>query len=103
MDIPSSVAASRLVAQQRVMDVVAVNIANANTPGFKAERVQFSDWLTRLHGSDAPRGDRTIAYTQDRATWREQRAGTLTHTGNPFDLGITGDGYFTVRTPKGRG
>ena len=51
MDIASSVAASRLVAQQRVMDVVAVNIANANTPGFKAERVQFSDWLTRLHGT----------------------------------------------------
>ena len=101
MDIPSSVAASRLIAQQRAMDVVAVNIANANTPGFKAERVQFSDWLTRLSGTDAPRGDRTIAYTQDRATWREQRAGTLTHTGNPFDLGITSDGYFTVRTPNG--
>jgi flagellar basal-body rod protein FlgF len=101
MDIPSSVAASRLVAQQRVMEVVAVNIANVNTPGFKAQRVQFSDWLAPLKGTDAPRGDRTIAYTQDRATWREQRAGTLTHTGNPFDLGITGDGYFTVRTASG--
>jgi flagellar basal-body rod protein FlgF len=101
MDIPSSVATSRLVAQQRVMEVVAVNIANVNTPGFKAQRVQFSDWLAPLKGTDAPRGDRTIAYTQDRATWREQRAGTLTHTGNPFDLGITGDGYFTVRTPSG--
>jgi flagellar basal-body rod protein FlgF len=101
MDIPSSVATSRLVAQQRVMEVVAVNIANVNTPGFKAQRVQFSDWLAPLKGTDAPRGDRTIAYTQDRATWREQRAGTLTHTGNPFDLGITGDGYFTVRTPQG--
>jgi flagellar basal-body rod protein FlgF len=101
MDIPSTVAASRLVAQQRVMEVVAVNIANVNTPGFKAQRVQFSDWLAPLKGTDAPRGDRTIAYTQDRATWREQRAGTLTHTGNPFDLGITGDGYFTVRTASG--
>ncbi len=101
MDIPSSVATSRLVAQQRVMEVVAVNIANVNTPGFKAQRVQFSDWLAPLKGTDAPRGDRTIAYTQDRATWREQRAGTLTHTGNPFDLGITGDGYFTVRTASG--
>jgi flagellar basal-body rod protein FlgF len=101
MDIPSTVAASRLVAQQRVMEVVAVNIANVNKPGFKAQRVQFSDWLAPLKGTDAPRGDRTIAYTQDRATWREQRAGTLTHTGNPFDLGITGDGYCTVRTPQG--
>jgi flagellar basal-body rod protein FlgF len=101
MDITSSVAASRLVAQQRVMDVIADNIANANTSGFKAERVQFSDWLTRQRGADAPRGDRTIAYPQDRATWRDQKAGTLTHTGNPFDLGITSDGFFTVRTSNG--
>ena len=47
MNTVSSVALSRLVAQQRVMDVIAGNIANANTPGFKAGRVQFSDWLIR--------------------------------------------------------
>ena len=102
MDIISNVATSRLVAQQRVMEVVADNIANASTPGFKASRVQFSDWISRQRSStDAPAGDRTVAFAQDRATWREQQAGTLTHTGNPFDLGITGDGYFTVRTPRG--
>jgi len=101
MDIVSSVAASRLVAQQRTMDVIAGNIANANTPGFKAERVQFSDWLSRQSGTAAGAGEPTIAYTQDRATWREQQAGTLTHTGNPFDLAITGEGYFTVETQRG--
>ncbi|MEJ0016570.1 MAG: flagellar hook-basal body complex protein [Acetobacteraceae bacterium] len=101
MDLISNVAVSRLVAQQRVMEVAADNIANANTPGFKLQRVQFSDWLTRQHGPDAPRGDKTIAYTQDRATWRDNRAGTLTHTANPFDLGITSDGFFTVNTPNG--
>jgi flagellar basal-body rod protein FlgF len=76
MDIVSSVAASRLVAQQHAMDVLADNIANASTPGFKAERMLFSDW-------------------------REQQVGTLTHTGNPLDLAITGTGYFTVNTPRG--
>jgi flagellar basal-body rod protein FlgF len=101
MDIISSVATSRLAAQQRAMDVIADNLANANTPGFKMERVQFSDWLLRQRGSDAARGDRAVAYTQDRATWREQRAGTLTHTGNTFDLGVSSDGYFTVRTQSG--
>jgi flagellar basal-body rod protein FlgF len=101
MDINSSVAVSRLAAQERVMDVIADNVANANTPGYKMERVQFSDWLTRQRGTDQPRGDRTTAYTQDRATWREQHAGTMTHTGNRFDLGITSDAYFTVRTPTG--
>jgi len=101
MDSISTIAASRLVAQQRVMDVIANNIANADTPGFKAERVQFSDWLVRQRGTDTPQGDRTIAYTQDRATWREQQAATLTHTGNTFDLGLTSDGYFTVSTSRG--
>jgi flagellar basal-body rod protein FlgF len=72
MDIVSSIAASRLVAQQRAMDVIADNIANANTPGFKAERVQFSDWLSRQNGHLGTQGDRSIAYAQDRATWREQ-------------------------------
>ena len=97
MDITSNVATSRLVAQQRAMDVIADNVANANTPGFRAERVQFSDWLSRQ--STAP--ERTVAYTQDRATWREQQSGTLTHTGNPLDLALTNDGYFTVNTPRG--
>jgi len=97
MDITSNVATSRLVAQQRAIDVIAVNIANANTPGFKAERTQFSDWLSR---QSAP-PERTVTYTQDRATWREQQTGTLTHTGNPLDLALTSDGYFAVRTPRG--
>jgi flagellar basal-body rod protein FlgF len=101
MDIVSNVAISRLVAQQRAMDVTAVNVANANTPGFKAERMLFSDWLSRQSGSDGPHGDRSVAYTQDRATWRDQQAGTISHTGNPFDLAITSDGYFTVNTPRG--
>ena len=75
MEIVSNVAASRLVAQQRVMEVIADNIANASTPGFKAERMQFSDWLSRQGGTDVPQGDRSIAYTQDRATWRELARG----------------------------
>src|ERR1700733_5450452 len=101
MDIVGSIANSRLVAQQRALDVIADNIANANTPGFKAERLLFNDWLSRQNGTAAGQGGNTIAYTQDRATWRDQHPGTLTHTGNPFDLAITGNGYFTVNTPRG--
>jgi flagellar basal-body rod protein FlgF len=97
MDIASNVATSRLVAQQRAMEVIAGNIANANTPGFKAERMQFSDWLSRQTGTP----DRSVDYTQDRATWREQQSGTLTHTGNPLDLALSNDGYFTVLTQQG--
>jgi flagellar basal-body rod protein FlgF len=101
MDITISLAASRLLAQQRAMDITANNIANANTPGFRTERVQFSDWMDPQTGTASVPGGRPITYSQDRATYREQQAGTLTHTANPLDLALTGDGYFTVNTKAG--
>jgi flagellar basal-body rod protein FlgF len=101
MDLNTSIAASRLVAQQRAMDVTANNLANANTPGFKRQQVQFADWLNRQSGIDVPSGGHTLAYTQDRATWRDTQQGALSHTGNTYDLALTGEGYFTVNTPRG--
>jgi len=101
MDITISLAASRLVAQQRAMDITANNIANANTPGFRAERVQFCDWIDNQPSASSVPGSSSIAYTQDRATWREPQAGTMTHSGNTFDLAIASDVYFTVDTKAG--
>ncbi len=101
MEMPTYIALSRLVSQQRAMDVTATNLANASTPGFKGERLIFSDWLSRQDGVDAPRGGRVVAFTQDRATYRDQQAGPLQQTGNPFDLALGGPGYFTVDTPRG--
>jgi flagellar basal-body rod protein FlgF len=101
MDITSALAASRMMAQQRAMDVTANNLANTNTPGYRNERVQFSDWIDRQTGTTATKGIHSISYMQDRATWRETQAGTLTHTGNPYDLALSSDGYFTVSTKNG--
>jgi flagellar basal-body rod protein FlgF len=97
----TSIAASRLIAQQRALDVTADNIANAGTPGYKAVRVQFSDWLSRQRATAAPRGGASIAFTQDRATWRDFQPGPVSHTGNPLDLALTHSGYFTVSTDQG--
>jgi len=101
MELPTYVALSRLTAQQRALDVTASNLANANTPGFKASRVLFTDWLSNQSGTAAPDGERKLAYTQDRATYRELQPGPLQNTGNPLDLAISGEGYFTVSTPRG--
>ena len=98
MDTISAVALSRLVAQQRATDVAATNMANAATPGYRAERVVFSDWLSKTPGAGP---GQTVAYTQDRATYRDPQPGPLQHSGNPLDLAITGDGYFSVRTENG--
>jgi len=105
MNLASNIAVSRLVAAQRAMDITAGNLANVDTPGYKSEHVLFTDWLSRqgssLGSSSAGASEPTVAYVQDRATWRDQAAGTLTHTGNPFDLALSGNGYFTVKTPDG--
>src|SRR6201996_8356684 len=101
MDITTALAASRLMAQQRAMDITANNIANASTPGYRTERVQFSDFVDTQSGTKTPAGVKTISYTQDRATYRESQPGSITHTGNPYDLALTGNGYFTVNTKNG--
>jgi flagellar basal-body rod protein FlgF len=101
MDITISLAASRLVAQQRAMDITANNIANVNTPGFRTERVQFGDWVDQQSDTASASGGRGVTYAQDRATYRESQPGTLTHTANPFDLALAGDGYFTINTKAG--
>ena len=101
MDITTSLAASRLLAQQRAMDITANNIANANTPGFRTERVQFADWVDQQPNTARTPGSRTITYTQDRATYREAQPGPISHTGNPFDLALSSEGFFTVSTKAG--
>ena len=98
MELPSTIALSYVMAQTRAMDVTAANLANAGTPGFKAGHMLFSDWLGHNQGTS---GAERPAYVQDRATWRDNAPGTLSHTGNPLDLAIGGDGFFTVDTPRG--
>jgi flagellar basal-body rod protein FlgF len=101
MDNTTTIALSRLIVEQRAMDVSAENMANINTAGYKLERVLFSDWLSRQTGTERIPGENTFAYVQDRATYRDQRDGTLSMSGNPLDLAISGDGYFTVLTNNG--
>ena len=101
MELATYVALSRLDAQSRAMDVTAGNIANASTPGFKTERTLFSDWLGRQKDAAPPPGGGSVAYVQDRATWRDGAQGAIQHTGNPLDLAIGGEGWFTVDTPRG--
>ena len=101
MDNTTNIALSRLVAQSQAMDVVANNLANASTPGYRAERSVFADWLQREPASAEPRGGRVLAFTQNRATYRDHTEGALTQTGNPLDLAMSGDGWFTVQTAAG--
>lgn len=102
MDSPGYIVLSRLVAAQRATAVTANNIANAETPGFRAHRPLFGTVLERQIWSDAPRGGRDLAFARDRATWRDGSAAPLQTTGNPLDFAIGDpDGLFAIQTPAG--
>lgn len=101
MENPTYIALSRLMSQQRAMDVVANNIANADTPGYKSQHVQFSDWMLHTQGAVPTGGEDALDFTQDRATWRDDTPGALTHTGEPMDLALGGAGFFQVQTSNG--
>ena len=100
MDSPGYIMLSRLGAQLRGTQVLANNLANADTPGFRAERAVFAEFLQPRAGKALP-GDRGAAYAIDRATWRDTAHGAISTTGNPFDLALQGDGFFAVETPQG--
>ncbi|MFN7286373.1 MAG: flagellar basal-body rod protein FlgF [bacterium] len=96
------VALSRQVALQRELDVVANNVANVNTTGFRREGVQFEEFLLSRGSADAfQRPDRRLSFTQDRATYSDFQPGQMEVTNNPLDVAIQGDGFFVVQTPNG--
>lgn len=93
---------SRQVALRRELDVIANNIANINTTGFKGESMMFEQYLdpTARH-EYFPGNDRRIAFVMDRATLQDFTQGPLQRTEAPLDVAIDGPGFFAVQTPNG--
>jgi flagellar basal-body rod protein FlgG len=103
-------AATGMDAQSLRMDVIANNLANTSTTGFKRVRAEFEDLLSEtIKGAAAPdpRGGTAPAALQvglgvrTGTTSRSMTQGELTATNSPLDLAIGGDGYFQVQRPDG--
>jgi flagellar basal-body rod protein FlgF len=77
------------------MDVVANNVANVNTTGFKRQEILFETLVSR------PVPSEQIDFGADRGTLRDTSQGPLLATGNPLDLAIQGEGYFQIQTTGG--
>ncbi len=95
MENANYIAISSLTALQRQMDVHANNIANSNTTGYKAQRLLFIEYL----GQSAD--GQKLSFVIDQSVNRDMDEGPITPTGNPLDVAIKGDGYFTVETKNG--
>jgi flagellar basal-body rod protein FlgF len=102
MDNALLVGLSRQMALRRELDVIANNIANMNTSGFKQEQVMFEQYLdpTARH-EYFPGGDRRISFVIDRATVQDFSQGPLNRTEAPLDVALDGQGFFAVQTPNG--
>lgn len=111
MDKVLHVAASGMQSQKLYIDVIANNLANVNTTGFKKSNLNFQDLLyetvreageptegaqSRPVGLELGNGSRAVA------THRSFSQGAITATNNPLDVAIQGDGLFVVRLPDGR-
>lgn len=96
MEGPTYVTLSAQLALQKQLEVVANNVANASTAGYKADRQLFQSYVDRLN---VPGGN--VAFVQDRATYIDRDSGPIETTGNLTDVAIKGDGYFSVQTRQG--
>lgn len=99
MSIQSIVLLSDQIALRRKLDIIANNIANSTTTGFKREGVEFNTLVA--NGSTSRAGSQPISFVYDRATYRDVTPGTTRMTGNALDLAIQGQGYFQIQTPQG--
>ena len=100
MENTSLIALSRQGTLRRHLNIIANNLANMNTTGFKAKKMMFIEHLARSEGGTGITGQ-SISFVRDIATMRNTAAGTLKETGNPLDMAIRGPGYFVVETEDG--
>ena len=104
-------AATGMQAQQLNVEVIANNIANMNTTGFKRQRAEFQDLLYQnvermgVQSSDAgtivPTGVQVGVGVKAGSVYRVTEQGSITQTQNLYDVAIQGEGYFIVQLPDG--
>jgi flagellar basal-body rod protein FlgF len=97
MDTTGYVALTRQGGLLKEMQVVANNLANMSTSGFRREGVIFAEAVRAL-----PVEGRSVAMTEARVRVTDTAQGSLQRTGGAFDFAIEGDAFFMVETPAGQ-
>lgn len=93
---------SKQVATRRELDIVANNLANINTTGYKSDKLLFEEYMMPVAKHENFRfSDRKLSFVQDHKSYHDLSEGEVQVTDNPLDLRIQGDGYFVINTPEG--
>jgi flagellar basal-body rod protein FlgF len=101
MDNSLLVSLSQQLAAYRAMDVIANNLANVSTPGFKREAAKFEEYITQMQPSEDEKGSQPISFVKDAGVMRDSSQGNIEQTGARYDLAINGKGFFAVQTQAG--
>ena len=101
MDSGYYAAMSGLVARTQALDTAASNLANAQTPGYRAEREYFRSVLLGIDAINSQLGRTVNNFGLLGGDQLSMAQGPLQVTGNPLDLAIEGQGFFLVQTPNG--
>ena len=102
MDSGYYAAVTGLVARTQALDIAATNLANAGTPGYRAEQEYFRSALMGPDAADSQLGQTVNNYGVLGGDRLNLAQGSLDQTGNPLDLAIEGEGFFMVQTPSGQ-
>jgi flagellar basal-body rod protein FlgG len=95
-------AAAGMAAQQQRLDAVANDLANANTTGYKHQRVGFRDLVYDQTGRSSAQGVRTGSGAAAVDAGRSFGQGAMQRTDRPLDIAIQGEGFLRIRLPDGR-
>jgi len=101
MDSGYYAAMTGLMARTQALDTAAGNLANAQTPGYRAEREYFRSALLGPDATDSQLGETVNNYGLLGGDRLNMGQGPLQLTGNPLDLAIEGQGFFEVQTANG--
>jgi flagellar basal-body rod protein FlgF len=101
MDNSLLVSLSQQLAAYRAMDVIANNLANVSTPGFKREAAKFEEYIAHVRPAEDQKGPQTVSFVKDAGVLRDSMQGSVQRTGATYDLALASSGYFQVQTPAG--
>jgi flagellar basal-body rod protein FlgF len=96
MENPLFIGLSRQMAIQDKMNLIANNIANVNTPGYRSDKVLFEEFVTKPKPTNEAM---SMVYTYGQ--FKDTAAGQMTSTGNPLDVSLHGPAFMMVETAAG--
>jgi flagellar basal-body rod protein FlgF len=96
------IAASRQIALKRSLDVIANNVANITTTGFKRRSSDFAEYMMPVARGDAlATRDKALSFVTSGEGLLDTSAGAIERTGNPLDIAMRGNAFLAVQTPEG--